>query len=226
MKPYAFILLIFLLLPCALKAQDFSRHAESDQIYYVHTEDTTHTDDKEEYKYYIDLRRQPIAARAVWLGAIVPGLGQIYNGSYWKLPIVYGGLMGCGYAISLNQTRYESYKQAYRDLYNDAQAGLVNDDPSKSYNAILPEGYTIDRMRSVSNYTTTLNNWQSTYRRYRDYSIVATILVYALSLVDAYVDASLFDFDISPDLTLNVEPQLYYDLQQQRSAELKLAIKF
>ena len=88
MKPYAFILLIFLLLPCALKAQDFSRHAESDQIYYVHTEDTTHTDDKEEYKYYIDLRRQPIAARAVWLGAIVPGLGQIYNGSYWKLAIV------------------------------------------------------------------------------------------------------------------------------------------
>ena len=97
---------------------------------------------------------------------------------------------------------------------------MVNDDPSKSYNAILPEGYTIDRMGGVSNYTTTLNNWQSTYRRYRDYSIVATILVYALSLVDAYVDASLFDFDISPDLTLNAEPQLDYDLQQQRSAEL------
>ena len=230
-KPNSLILLLFLLLPCALKAQeaqDASRHVGSDEVYYIHTEDTTsHADnEEEEYKYYIDLRRQPQAARAVWLGAIVPGLGQIYNGSYWKLPIVYGGFMGCGYAISLNQTRYESYKQAYRDLYNDAQAGLVNDDPAKSYNAILPEGYTIDRMGGVSNYTTTLSNWQSTYRRYRDYSIVATILVYALSLVDAYVDASLFDFDISPNLTLNVEPQLYYDLQQQRSTELKLAIKF
>ena len=74
-KRYSFILLLLLLLPCALQAQDFSRHAESDQIYYIHTEDTTHTDDEEEYKYYIDLRRQPIAARAVWLCAIVAGLG-------------------------------------------------------------------------------------------------------------------------------------------------------
>ena len=134
--------------------------------------------------------------------------------------------MGCGYAISLNQSRYNSYKTAYRDLYNDSQAGTVTNDPSKSYNAILPEGYDIDRLGGVSKYTSTLQNWQSNYRRYRDWSIVATIVVYALSLIDAYVDAQLFDFDISPDLTLNVEPQIYYDLQQQRSAEVKLAIVF
>ena len=90
----------------------------------------------------------------------------------------------------------------------------------------MPEGYDIDRLGGVSRYTSTLQNRQSNYRRYRDWSIVATILVYALSLVDAYVDAQLFDFDISPDLTLNVEPQIYYDLQQQRSAEVKLAITF
>ncbi len=197
--------------------------AQNDAIY--HTPDTTTTDDGE-YRYYVDLSRRPDALKAVWLGAIIPGAGQIYNGSYWKLPIVYGGLMGCGYAISLNQSRYNSYKTAYRDLYNDSQAGLVTNDPSKSYNAILPEGYDIDRLGGVSKYTSTLQNWQSNYRRYRDWSIVATIVVYALSLVDAYVDAQLFDFDISPDLTLNVEPQIYYDLQQQRSAEVKLAITF
>lgn len=197
--------------------------AQNDAIY--HTPDTTITDDGE-YRYYVDLSRRPDALKAVWLGAIIPGAGQIYNGSYWKLPIVYGGLMGCGYAISLNQSRYNSYKTAYRDLYNDSQAGLVTNDPSKSYNAILPEGYDIDRLGGVSKYTSTLQNWQSNYRRYRDWSIVATIVVYALSLVDAYVDAQLFDFDISPDLTLNVEPQIYYDLQQQRSAEVKLAITF
>ena len=197
--------------------------AQNDVIY--HTPDTTSADDGQ-YRYYIDLSRRPDALKAVWLGAILPGAGQIYNGSYWKLPIVYGGLMGCGYAISLNQSRYNSYKTAYRDLYNDAQAGLVNNDPTKSYNAILPEGYDIDRLGGVSRYTSTLQNWQSNYRRYRDWSIVATILVYALSLVDAYVDAHLFAFDISPDLTLNVEPQIYYDLQQQRSAEVKLAITF
>jgi hypothetical protein len=55
---------------------------------------------------------------------------------------------------------------------------------------------------------------------------LATVIVYALSLIDAYVDAQLFDYDISPDLTLNVEPQIYYDLQHQKSAELKVAIQF
>ena len=72
----------------------------------------------------------------------------------------------------------------------------------------------------------TLKNQQSRFRRYRDYSILATVVVYALSLIDAYVDAQLFDYDISPDLTLNVEPQIYYDLQHQRSTEIKLAIQF
>lgn len=211
-----FFAILFLSLPCLMWAQN-------DVIY--HIPDTTSGADSD-YRYYVDLTRQPDALKAVWLGAILPGAGQIYNGSYWKLPIVYGGLMGCGYAISFNQSRYNSYKTAYRDLYNDAQAGLVTNDPAKSYNAILPEGYDIDRLGGVSKYTSTLQNWQSTHRRYRDWSIVATIVVYALSLVDAYVDAQLFDFDISPDLTLNVEPQIYYDLQQQRSAEVKLAITF
>ncbi len=211
-----FLTILFAIIPCLLWAQN-------DVIYY--TPDTTSTDE-EQYHYYVDLTRRPDALKAVWLGAIIPGAGQIYNGSYWKLPIVYGGLMGCGYAISLNQSRYNSYKTAYRDLYNDSQAGTVTNDPSKSYNAILPEGYDIDRLGGVSKYTSTLQNWQSNYRRYRDWSIVATIVVYALSLIDAYVDAQLFDFDISPDLTLNVEPQIYYDLQQQCSAEVKLAIVF
>ena len=72
----------------------------------------------------------------------------------------------------------------------------------------------------------TLKNRQSVYRRYRDYSILAIVVVYALSLIDAYVDAQLFDFDISPNLSLNLEPQIYYDLQQQKTAELKVAIQF
>jgi hypothetical protein len=169
---------------------------------------------------------KPDPMRSVWLGAIVPGLGQIYNRSYWKLPIVYGGLMGCVYAITWTTNEYNGYKNAYRDIYFDIRDGKVSNDPSKSYIAILPEGYTIDRMGGVSAYRNRLKDWQNSSRRNRDLAIAATAIVYALTLIDAYVDAQLFDFDISNDLSLNVYPELYYDLQNQHSAEVKLAITF
>ena len=196
--------------------------AHQDTIYF-HPDTTTA---QEEYKYYVDLNQQPDAIKAVWLGAIFPGAGQMYNRSYWKLPIVYGAFMGCGYAISWNHNRYSSYKTAYIDLYNDNQAGTVSEDPSKSYIAVIPEGYDLERVGGKDRWLNTLKNQQNIYRRYRDYSILATVLVYALSLIDAYVDAQLFDYDISPDLTLNVEPQIILDQQRQQSAELKLAIRF
>ena len=174
----------------------------------------------------IETEWRPDATKAVWLGVIVPGAGQIYNRSYWKLPIVYGAFMGCGYAIMTMQNRYSGYKQAYLDLYNDVEAGTVSEDPSKSYIAVIPEGYDLTRVGGASTWMNTLKNRQSTYHRYRDYSVLAIVVAYALSLIDAYVDAQLFDFDISPDLTLNVEPQIYYDYQHKQSAEIKLAIQF
>lgn len=196
--------------------------AQSGEIYY--TPDTTTTE--ENYRYYVDLTKKPDAIKAVWLGAIIPGAGQIYNGSYWKLPIVYGAFMGCGYAISWTQGRYSNYKTAYLDLYNDIQAGTVTTDEQKSYIAVMPAGYTLERLGGESTWLNTLKNRQSTMRRYRDYSILATVVVYALSIIDAYVDAQLFDYDISPDLSINLEPQIHFDPYTQRSAELKLAIQF
>ena len=172
---------------------------------------------------------RPNALRAVWLGAICPGLGQMYNRSWWKVPIVYGALMGCGYAIMTNQNTYNEYKRAYIDMYNDyhSEQGVDETDMSKSYNAILPDGYNITRMGGQSTYLSKLENWQNTYRRYRDLSIVVTVAVYALSLVDAYVDAQLFDFDISPDLSMQVEPSLYIDpIHHHPNGEVHLAIHF
>ncbi|MCM1034664.1 MAG: DUF5683 domain-containing protein [Paludibacter sp.] len=163
---------------------------------------------------------RPDPLRAVWMGTIIPGYGQIYNRAYWKLPIVYGAFMGCAYAITWNNTMYNDYKQAYRDILTDT------DGTKTSYLDILPDGYTIEMMGGKTNYTNVLKNRQNTYRRYRDLSIVATVLVYALSLVDAYVDAQLFDFDISPDLSMTIEPQLYYDFHNNRSTELHVAINF
>lgn len=164
---------------------------------------------------------RPNAGRAVWMAALVPGLGQIYNRSYWKLPIVFGAFVGCIYAIRWNGNMYEDYKQAYRDILTDP---VLSDDPSRSYNAILPKGYTIEMMGGRDSYTKTLNSKQNLYRRSRDIAIVCTALVYGLTIIDAFVDAQLFDFDISPDLSLNVAPQMYYDpLYQRGEAGLKLA---
>lgn len=169
---------------------------------------------------------KPDPIRAVWLGALVPGLGQIYNRSYWKLPIVYGGVMGCVYGVTYTQDLYESYSNAYRDLYYDIQHGTVTETADKSYIAVLPAGYTMARYGGSDKYLSRLQDWQNSYRRYRDISILAAVVVYALSLVDAYVDAQLFDFDISDDLSLDVSPQIHYDMQHQRTAELHLAITF
>lgn len=167
---------------------------------------------------------KPNPNRAVWLATIIPSAGQIYNRSYWKLPIVYGGFMGCAYAITWNNRMYSDYKTAYRDILTDTN--YSDSDPSKSYIAILPNGYTVERMGGKDRYTTTLQNRQNTYRRYRDISIVATVLVYALTIIDAFVDAQLYDFDISTDLTLNAEPQIYYDVMGNRSTQLQIAIRF
>ena len=167
---------------------------------------------------------KPNPSRATWLAVIVPGMGQIYNRSYWKLPIVYGAFMGCAYAILWNGRMYDDYKEAYRDILTDTE---LSTDPARSYNAILPKGYTIETMGGRSQYTSTLNSRQNKYRRYRDISIAATVGVYILTIIDAYVDAQLFDFDISPDLSLNIEPQLHYEpLHEQKSAEIKLAFTF
>ena len=161
------------------------------------------------------------------MGAVIPGYGQIYNRSYWKLPIVYGAFMGCAYAITWTNGIYSDYKTAYRDILTDSNKGVVSeDDPTKSYIAILPEGYTLSRVGGTSGWTNTLKNRQNTYRRYRDLSIVATVLVYALSLIDAYVDAQLFDYDISDDLSLQCDPMHYNDPFGNPSTEIHLALRF
>ena len=151
---------------------------------------------------------------------------RCFHGLQWHEMRDNPKFVGCGYAVSTMQNRYSGYKIAYLDLYNDNQAGTVSEDPSKSYIAVLPDGYTLTNVGGASTWMNTLKNRQSIYRRYRDYSILATALVYALSLVDAYVDAQLFDYDISPDLSLHLEPQINIDMLHQQSAELKFAIQF
>ena len=141
---------------------------------------------------------RPDAKRALWLSLVLPGAGQIYNRKYWKLPIVYGGFVGCAYALRWNNMMYKDYSQAYMDL--------VDDDPStQSYNQFLHLGNTINDSNK-SRYQEIFKKRKDRYRRWRDLSLFAMIGVYALSVIDAYVDASLSEFDISRDLSLRVKP--------------------
>lgn len=139
----------------------------------------------------------PDPKRALWLSLVFPGAGQIYNRKYWKLPIIYGGFLGCTYALMWNQQMYRDYSQAYLDI--------MDDDPNThSYLEMLPPRYNItgqeDRFKDV------FKRKKDYYRRYRDLSAFCFVGVYLLSVIDAYVDAQLSVFDISPDLSMSVSP--------------------
>lgn len=141
---------------------------------------------------------RPKPKKALWLAIALPGAGQIYNRKYWKLPIFYGGIVGCIYAMTWNNQMYRDYQNAYMDISDD--------DPStQSYNSFLHLGTTITD-ENKSYYQNLFRKRKDRFRRWRDLSIFATVAVYALSVIDAYVDASLSDFDISDDLSLHIAP--------------------
>ena len=145
---------------------------------------------------------QPNSTKAI-LWAFLPGGGQIYNRKYWKLPIVWGAFMACYYSITWNNRQYQEYHAAYRDLSGP------DPEHNTSWLVFAPTGaQASDYQQYQSSLRSTLKRGNVFYRRYRDLSIVATVLVYGLSILDAYVDAELYTFDISPDLSLRVVPEV------------------
>ena len=143
---------------------------------------------------------RPDPKRAMWLALVIPGGGQIYNRKYWKLPIVYGGFIGCLYAMNWNNTMYKDYSQAYLDL-------MDNDPGTQSYNQFLHLGMQITPANE-DRYKDIFKKRKDKFRRWRDLSFFVMVGVYALSVIDAYVDAELSVFDISDDLSLRVEPTI------------------
>ncbi len=163
----------------------------------------------------------PNPTKATWLALVIPGGGQIYNRKYWKFPIIYGGFAGCAYALTWNNKMYKDYMQAYKD------ASKGNWDAS-SITDLLPPGY-IDRV-SQTQIVETLRKRKDTYRRYRDLSIFAFIGVYLISVIDAYVDAELSNFDITPDLSMRIEPAVinnpYSSGTSNKSVGLQCSFRF
>lgn len=134
--------------------------------------------------------------KATLYSAILPGLGQIYNKKYWKVPIIYGGFIGFGYAINWNNNQYVTYRQAYADI-------IDNDPNTNSYEELVIEGaWDWDNPTHVSQFTTRLERAKNSARRNRDFMIILTAGFYALNIIDATVDAHFFNFDISDDIAM------------------------
>ena len=163
----------------------------------------------------------PDPAKATWLAVIFPGGGQIYNRKYWKLPIIYGGFVGCAYALTWNGQMYADYSQAYLDI--------MDDNPSTdSFLDLLPPGYPVEA--NMDYLKRVIKRKKDVYRRFRDMSVFVFIGVYAISIIDAYVDAELASFDISKELTMKLEPTVIQnnqsDLRQGNSYGLQCRLRF
>ena len=117
--------------------------------------------------------------------AIIPGAGQVYNKKYWKVPIVYAALGSTAYFTYDNGQKYKQYRDAFL---------LRQDGETDEYDGI----YSDSQLITIMEY----------YERNKELSIIMTLAVYILNIVDASVDAHLFDFDVSEDLSLNTTPKL------------------
>lgn len=127
---------------------------------------------------------------AAGLSAILPGLGQAYNKKYWKIPVIYAGLGTLTYLTYRNHNYYMDFQNAYKNLAETNPNGLYY-----MYNT----SFTLQGLEAGKNY----------YRRYRDMYAIFTVGFYILNIIDAAVDAYLFDFDVSDDLSLHIMPNFF-----------------
>jgi len=153
----------------------------------------------------IKFKAEPL--KATMMAVVLPGLGQIYNRKFWKIPVVYAGFGGLIYATGFNSAKYNDFMKAFQDFtdgipqtksYLNLIPGSVDDpdgDPVLNY-SLSEESYWKDRLLQGVDY----------YKRYRDLSYIGIAGWYLISILDANVDASLFNYDISNNLDIAVFP--------------------
>lgn len=141
--------------------------------------------------------------KATIYSAILPGLGQAYNKKYWKIPLIYAGFGTIGYFIHWNNDNYQTLKTAYRDFTDD------NPDTNSFMELDGVQYYDLSKETDATNFKTNLSKQQDYYRRNRDLLVISIIGFYGLNIIDASVDAHLFGFDISEDLTMNWQPSMH-----------------
>ena len=141
---------------------------------------------------------------AILYSAILPGLGQVYNGKYWKVPLVYGAGGAMVYIFYYNQSKYTKFREAYAE--GDQTKIYIIDGYKRTYDQ-LPRG----------------RDW---YRRYRDISVFGIAAVYFLNIVDAMVDAYFTEFDVSDNLTFRIQPSVVDNFDLTAAVGVKFSIGF
>ena len=194
------LIVIFTSLLLSSYAQEEST-AMSDSVVTVveTTEQDTVSTDTLSIESYASRRYNP--RKALFFSAVVPGMGQVYNKRYWKVPIVYGGLVLGAYVVNTYQNQYLEYKEDLFSLLNGSESKL---------------GYNEEQLRSIITKT----------RRQRDYFSIITVIWYILQIMDAHVDAHLKEFDLNPQLQVKVEPMVESNQLIGRNSGLSLKLKF
>ncbi len=147
--------------------------------------------------------------KATMLSAALPGFGQIYNRKYWKIPFVYAGFGGLGYAVVFNSTSYNRFIRAYQDFTDkipetDSYIVLIRGvDPSRYDPVLHPATYNLSDASWVKDQLLLRVDY---YKKYRDLSFIGIAAWYLVSILDANVDASLSDYDIGENINLTFGP--------------------
>lgn len=168
-----------------LSGQDLRNGNDSIPLIGPNTDSTQLLNESDTLKESNVISKPQIAAS---FAAVLPGLGQIYNKRYWKLPILYGGAAVSGYLIYLFNQKYQQFREAYLQR-----------------KSLPPELFTSPLAKSEYS-NDIFQNAVESYRKYRDQTMIVMAGIYFLQIVDAYVDAQLMDFDISEDLSLHLGP--------------------
>ena len=169
--------------------------------------------------------------KATVYSALLPGLGQIYNRKYWKVPILYAGIGVTVYAIGWNTGQYNDYKDAYVDfsmfLEHKNDPENIPEPSSKSYEKLVSNvDFTTTSSQLDDLYKTRFKNGKDKYKRDRDLSYIILFGVYVLNIIDATVDAHFTNFDINDDLSMTVQPKMNFSPVSGSTLGLSCRINF
>jgi hypothetical protein len=200
--------LLFLFIPSGIAAQDTIPVITTvrDTVHIINTTQDTIPVVKTKVR---PVKLSPM--KATMLAATFPGAGQIYTRKYWKIPVVYIGFGGMGFAVAYNTKWYNTYIKAYQDFIDavpetDSYAVLIKSPPPEQYDPVLFPEFAEKNKSTTAWIQDQLLAQVDNFRRYRDLSYIGIAAWYLLTILDANVDASLSDYNINENLNLALSP--------------------